>query len=326
MSKILAADIGGTKTLLQITHFNKGDFDILAEQRYDSSAYQTFDQMLYEFIGNSEHTDIASACLAVAGPITTNGKTAYVTNLPWQIEQKKIQKQFSIIKVSLINDFHAVALGIDTLHTNEIISLQKGQLQQRGNQLIVGAGTGLGVAQRFWKTHGYQIQSTESGHAGFAPANETQQALLEFLAKDTSTVSREHILSGQGLIRIYRFICQHHGHMCQTLVDAGQLSQVANDPDNEDYKTSNEVFDLFFEVYGSEVGNLALTTLPFGGIYIAGGIAAKNIEALQRSKFIEAFGQKSKMAKLLELIPIHVITNEQVGLNGARLLASQHIK
>lgn len=324
MTKILAADIGGTKTLLQLTEYNGHSYRLLAEQRFDSHAFPTFGQVLTEFLSAAKQSNIHSACFAVAGPVSADSNTAYVTNLPWTLDRQQIEQHYSIDKVSLINDFHAVAAGINTLTDNELETLQQGEPRQHGNQLVIGAGTGLGVAQRIWNGTGYQILASESGHAGFAPQNAQQRELLEFLAEDINIVSREHLLSGQGLVAIYRFLCQRQGHMCQTLVDASQISQVANDSNSDDYNICNEVLELFCEIYGSESGNLALTTLPFGGVFIAGGVAAKNIQALKRSHFVSAFGNKSKMNKLLLSMPIHVINNEAVGLHGARLLASQN--
>ena len=323
MTRILAADIGGTKTLLQLGEVRGKRYRVNNEQRFDSQAYDKFDEVLSEFLGAAGQPAIQCACFAVAGPVATDGSGANVTNLPWTLDSRKLMKRFGINRLTLVNDFHAVAAGIDTLSGNDVITLQRGQPQSHGAQLIIGAGTGLGVAQRFWDGYAYQVQAAEAGHAGFSPATEQQRRLLEFLAIDHPCVSREHVLSGQGMVAIYRFLCQQSQQMCQTLIDPAQISLIANTPDADEHKVCQETLALFFEIYGSECGNLALMTLPYGGIYIAGGIAAKNLEALKASAFVDAFCNKNKMSKLLTTLPIHVIKDESIGLNGALYLASQ---
>jgi len=325
MTRILAADIGGTKTLLQLGEVRGKRYRVIDEKRFDSQDYLSFDDVLTSFLNGAALSSIQSACFAVAGPIATNGASANVTNLPWTLDCRKLMKRFNVNRLALVNDFHAVAVGIDTLSDNDVITLQKGQHQNHGAQLVVGAGTGLGVAQRFWSGYAYQVQAAEAGHAGFAPANEQQRRLLEFLAKDHPCVSREHVLSGQGIVAIYRFLCQQSKQMCQTLIDPGQISHIASTPDADEHKVCQETLALFFEIYGSECGNLALTTLPYGGVYIAGGIAAKNRESLKASGFVDAFCNKNKMGKLLATFPIHVIKDETIGLNGALYIAGQAV-
>lgn len=323
MTMILAADIGGTKTLLQLGEVRGKRYRVSNEQRFDSQAYGKFDEVLGKFLGAAGQPPIQRACFAVAGPVAGDGSGANVTNLPWTLDSRKLMKHFNINRLTLINDFHAVAAGIDTLSNNDVVTLQRGKPQRHGAQLVIGAGTGLGVAQRFWSGYAYQVQAAEAGHAGFAPANKQQRRLLEFLAKDHACVSREHVLSGQGIVAIYRYLCQQSQQMCQTLIDPAQISLIASSPDADEHKVCQETLALFFEIYGSECGNLALTTLPYGGVYIAGGVAAKNLETLKASAFVDAFSNKNKMARLLSTMPIHVIKDESIGLNGALYLASQ---
>lgn len=317
MTKILAADIGGTKTLIQLSELNNGQYHLLHEQRFSSQDYHSFIDMFSVFKKEAKLKTIDYACLGIAGPITNNGKTAQVTNLPWLLESDALCKIFSLKNISLINDFHAIALGIDSLTKDELLTLQTGVSQQHKPQLIVGAGTGLGVAVRLWNGSQYQVLASEAGHAGFSPANEQQRQLLNFLTAREDLVSRENVLSGQGLVNIYQFIGAQQENTADDL-GAPQISQHAQQGDDRSLKA----LMLFFEIYGSECGNLALTTLPYSGLYLAGGIVAKNITTLKQSEFLNAFSNKGKMHTLLSNIPIHVIKNESVGLLGARWRAS----
>jgi len=322
MTRILAADIGGTKTLLQLSEFAGGEFRVLAEQRFASVDYQHFDMLLNEFLEQLDGPAPEHSCFAVAGPISDRGSRAKVTNLPWLLERDRLSDRFDLGRLTLINDFHAVAVGIDSLRQDEWITLQQGRPQPQTAQLVIGAGTGLGVAQRIWQGDRYQILASEAGHAGFAPGGQLQLELLAFLAAENPLVSREQILSGSGLVNIYRFLCHYHGHRCREL-DAAEISRLASAVSDSDSKICAAAMALFFESYGSECGNLALATLPYAGIFIAGGIAAKNIALLQSSAFVSAFNHKSKMQAILATLPIHVISNEAVGLQGARLQASR---
>ena len=317
MTTILAADIGGTKTLLQLSQYDAGRYRLLCERNYASQDYATFDAVLTAFLADAGRVPIDHACFAVAGPVAASGASARVTNLPWSLERDRLTADFALTHVYLINDFHAVAVAIDTLQADELMTLQVGRAEPQGPQLVVGAGTGLGVAIRVWNGQRYQVLASEAGHAGFAPADEQQRQLLAYVATQQPVVSREHVLSGSGLVTIYRFVCQLQQCTPGDL-DAGMISELAGQGDH----TCQDSLSLFFRIYGSETANLALIALPFGGIYIAGGIAAKNIDALARSEFVSAFCTKSKMGPLLKDMPIHVIKNQSVGLLGARWHAS----
>jgi len=317
MTRILAADIGGTKTLLQLSEYDSDDYQLLYECRYASQDYDSFDDVLSAFMQGANNPRIEQACFAIAGPIAGDGASATVTNLPWTLDRERLRTDYAIAEVRLINDFHAVAAALDSLPDDELVTLQQGRAQAQGAQLVIGAGTGLGVAMRIWNGRRYQIVATEAGHAGFAPADQQQRRLLEFAAGRHPVVSREHLLSGLGLVTIYQFICQQQ-RKPQVELGADEISRLAADGD----QTCTDCLALFFNIYGSECANLALVGLPFGGIYIAGGIAAKNIDALVNSDFVQAFCHKSKMHHLLSALPIKVIKNQSVGLLGARRLAS----
>lgn len=320
MTFILAADIGGTKTLLQLNDCTDNPNKVIHEQRFVSANYLSFSDVLTEFISDNQTIVIEHACFAVAGPVNTVSNTAKVTNLPWSLSAKILATQFSIKQVTLINDFYAVALGIDVLNDQDIEVVQKGNRHSHGAQLIIGAGTGLGVSAKIWDETAYKILASEAGHGGYSPANIIQTELLSFLSTDNNYVSQEQVLSGQGLVNIHKFICRKLS--ASPVLNAFEISQHAESGD----KQCIETLSLFFQIFGSVAGNLALTFLPYGGLYIAGGITAKNISALKQSAFTEFFCNKKKMSVLLSDIPIYVIKNQSVGLMGALNLAAENAK
>lgn len=323
MKYTLAADIGGTKTLLQLSMEND---DVILEQEYVSQQFAHFDLVLAEFLDQDEvkHCTIGQACLAVAGPVS--GRNANVTNLPWQLNADDLANSFNIERVHLCNDFEAVAHGIACLTDDEIVTLQQGEADDSMPRAVIGAGTGLGQALLFPVANDWQVVSTEGGHTDFAPTDIKQTLLLEHLIERFGHVSYERVVSGVGLVAIYDFLRAY-----QQYDENPQLRQamMTDDPAAAISKFANvqrdslalETLDLFIQIYGAQAGNLALTVSPRGGLYLAGGIAAKNIERFKQRGFINAFVAKGRMQSLMEKIPVRLILQPKVGLLGARLLA-----
>jgi glucokinase len=327
MKYVLTADIGGTKTLFQLTMEND---NVLLEQEYISQQFASFDLVLAEFLGQDQikHCAIGRACFAVAGLVS--GRDAQVTNLPWQLNADELVKNFNIEYVHLCNDFEAVAHGIACLADNEIITLQQGEVDETMPRAVIGAGTGLGQALLFPITNGWQVVSTEGGHTDFAPTDNKQILLLEHLIERFGHVSYERVVSGVGLVTIYQFLRAYQQYdenpqLRQAMITndpAAAISQLANEHEDP---LAVESLDLFIKIYGAQAGNLALTVSPRGGLYLAGGIAAKNIERFKQGQFINAFVAKGRMQSLMEKIPVHLIIQPKVGLLGARILAQKII-
>jgi glucokinase len=323
---VLAADIGGTKTLFQLS-LEQGD--VIAELEFASQDFSSFYDMLAQFFERvlEQDTNINAACFAVAGPVS--GTQASVTNLPWKIDVAVIKERFPIAQISLCNDFEAVGYGIDTLAQHDLHALQQGDMPQASNvRAVIGAGTGLGQAILMQTASRWQVMPTEGGHVDFAPTNAKQIMLFEHLRERFGHVSYERVLSGPGLVSIYNFLRSYlqkeeNTDLRQAMIDgdaAAAISLFANEQNDE---LASEALALFFEIYGAQVGNLALACLPYAGIFIAGGIGGKNLDWFTSSKFLEAFAFKGKMNHLMHKFPIYVITQPQVGLQGARLLALQ---
>jgi glucokinase len=327
MKHMLVADIGGTKTLFQLMTENG---DVLPDKEYVSQHFARFDLVLAEFLAQDQikHCIIERACFAVAGPVT--GRDANVTNLPWQLNADELATHFNIGHVHLCNDFEAVAHGIASLAEHEIVTLQQGEPDLTMPRAIIGAGTGLGQALLFPTVSGWHVVPTEGGHTDFAPINNKQILLLEHLIQRFGHVSYERVVSGAGLVTIYHFLRAYEQegenpqlHQAMMAGDpAAAISLFANDGQD---RLAAQALDLFIQIYGAQAGNLALTTTPRGGLYLAGGIAAKNIERFKQGHFINSFLAKGRMRPLMEKIPVHLIIQPKVGLHGARLLAQRII-
>lgn len=327
--KILAGDIGGTKTILQLAQYSDGEFSVLAEQRYKSADFDSFESVMQQFFQQCAggHNSIDAACVGVAGPV--NQDTAQVTNLPWLLDRNSLARQFGIGGFYLINDFQAVGYGIERLMADDLVVLQQGQHVPQGTRAVIGAGTGVGHAILVNLGDQYQVLPCEAGHAGFAPANEEQVDLLRYLLRKFDVMSVERVLSGPGILNIFSFVTSRQREQLSPALDAAS-SQDDSVPIIVDLALQGKdqaavrTLQLFVDIYGSAAGNLALTALATGGIYIAGGIAPRILPLLTSGAFVHAFNNKSKMKDLLAAIPVKVINNPKVGLAGAALYAVRH--
>src|ERR1041384_6589321 len=201
--RIIAGDIGGTKTLLQLVELEGAAQNVIAERRFASGDYRTFDDLLREFLGASRQ-GVDAACFAVAGPVLEN--RAEVTNLKWLMESAALQIAFNITRVALINDFYAVALGVPFLADGDMITLNAGTPNLTAPIAILGAGTGLGEAMLFWTGTRWEVVASEGGHGDFGPQDELQARLFLYLHAKYGHVSRERVASGMGLSNIYEFL------------------------------------------------------------------------------------------------------------------------
>ncbi len=321
MTRYLAVDIGGTQTRLELSNASG---EILAYTEKDSDAYASFDDLLREFLQESGVTAcIDSACFAVAGPVVAGH--AQVTNLPWKLDRHQLMTQFNLRRLVLCNDFAAVGHGLGRLTDEDWLTLQAGQPVADAPRAVIGAGTGLGQAIILPQEGQWQVMATEGGHVDFAPTTALQIALLGYLQRRYDHVSYERIISGPGLVAIYQFlqsIQPEVSALSDARLDAAMISQLAH---QEPSSLAAQALDLFMQIYGAQAGNLALLTIPRSGLFIAGGIAAKNRRFLKKGLFMQAFNAKGKMAKLVNTIPVYLIIQPNVGLLGARHIALQQM-
>ncbi|HKB79416.1 MAG TPA: glucokinase [Thermoanaerobaculia bacterium] len=301
--RTIAGDIGGTKTLLRCIE----DGAVVVERRFESVSFVTFDALLGEFFRECG-PGADAACLAVAGPVFEN--RAEVTNLKWDIDAAALAKAFAIGRVALINDFYAIALGVPLLGPDDRLPLHEGTRRPREPIAILGAGTGLGEAAVIWSGDQWNVVPSEGGHADYAPQDEEQTELFLFLRKQYGHVSWERLLSGMGLVNIFTFLGGASG-------DPAHVAALAESGDPLGMKT----FHIFVDIYGAEAGNMALRVLARGGVYLAGGVAAKNTKFFTDGRFVTAFLRKGRFTEVLEEMPIDLITDEKVGLRGAAEMA-----
>jgi glucokinase len=322
--QILAGDIGGTKTLLAIFSENRGKLVAERKARYPSREYEALSDIISDFVKGGE-IDLVNTAGGFGIACPCEGGICRTLNLPWVVNEAEIRERFGLGSLSLINDFEAVVHGVPRLPPEELAVLNGGTRDRQGNIAVLGAGTGLGEAFAVYdrRTGRYRVCPSEGGHADFAPASDQEIGLLEFLLKQYDHVSFERVLSGRGLVQIFSYLVAS-GSYGSAEKEADRIL-AHGDPPAEISRLGLEggseicvqALDLFVSIYGREAGNLALKILPSGGLYLAGGIAAKILRKLESGLFLESFTAKGRAAALLRQVPVYVVLNPEVGLIGA---------
>jgi glucokinase len=194
------------------------------------------------------------------------------------------------------------------------------------NKAFIAAGTGLGEAILFWDGHRYVAEPSEGGAADFAPRTDREIRLLQFLKKDLARVSCEEVFSGRGFRKIHSFLnpAIHHPVFDEPSGDSAR--EITQNAASGACPVCVETLDLWIDAFGAETGNLALRVLAYGGVYLAGGIALKNLSKLKEGKFCRSFCDKAPLTAVLEHVPIFVILNEDAPLLGAAYQALETVK
>ncbi len=316
---ILAVDIGGTKTRVALFERVEGRLARRAEKSFPSQEHAGLESIVRRF--QEEHPGRPRcASFGVAGPVR-DGRSE-TTNLPWLVDSRRLADLLGLERVGLINDLEANAWGLQELEADDFVVLSAGSPDAAGNQAIISAGTGLGEAGLFWDGRRHHPFGTEGGHADFAPHNDLEEELRRFLRDSFDHVSWERVVSGPGLVNIYRFLRETgRGEEPPGLRDAmragdpaAAISAAALEGGSP---LASDALDLFVSFYGAEAGNLALKVMTTGGLFIGGGIAPKIIDRLRGGSFISAFHAKGRMRSLVEAMPVRVVLNDRTALLGA---------
>ena len=320
---VLAGDIGGTKTSLGI--FIKGKRRPLLKffSSYPSAEYKGLEDIIGLFLSENP-VKVQNACFGIAGPVE-NGRCK-TTNFPWDVDESGIKKIFKLKKVTLINDLSAMAASVPFLGRSEIFTVNRARPQKNGNISLIAPGTGLGQALLVYHDGKYIPVPSEGGHVDFAPGNDLEAGLLAFLGKQYGHVSIERVISGIGIINIYNYL-KSTGKYTEPKwlakkIKTEEPAKVINDSAGEKgQKLCLKTIDTFLSILGAAAGNLALTGLTKGGVYIGGGIPPKLLWRFKEDTFMKAFIDKGRFSGLMEKIPVNVILNSNAALLGAAIEA-----
>jgi glucokinase len=316
-ARILAGDIGGTKTNLALYEVEGGRrLRLLREASFSSREHPGLESV----IGAFAPQEVSAAAFGIAGPVI--GEVVETTNLPWRVDTRSVAAALGGARVRLLNDLEATAYGALFTPDEDLLVLQPG-VPKPGNAVTIAAGTGLGEAFLFWDGTRHRPVASEGGHVDFAPRDDFEIELLRFLRGKFGRVSYERILSGPGLADLFGFLVQAKGRpvapaVAERLRSAEDPSAVIGEAAVQgSCATCREAVDRFVRVYGAQAGNLALAGLAVAGVYVGGGIVTKILPRLEPGGFLEAFRDKGRYRRLVSEIPVRVLLNPRTPLLGA---------
>jgi len=316
MKKLLAGYIGGSSVDLARVRNAGGQIELFDQANYISKSYADLESILSLYL-RKKKASIDVACFGVAGPVIKNEVST--TNLPWHIVGKSLEEKFSLKRVKLINDIVATAHGLSLLPAEKFYTINKGVKEENGNVGLIAAGAGLGEAVIYRNDQGIHPCASEGGRADFAPGNQIESELWEYLYSELGGDEVEDVVSLTGLERIFGFLVDTHGGKRGEWLDRAEnpaLAIIEAALSGQD-ETATRTLDIFINCYASEAANLALKGMTLGGIYIGGMIAPQAITALDHGRFMVRFVKKGKMERVLANMPVGVIIEEKTALLGA---------
>lgn len=330
---VLAADVGATHTRFRLEAVGERS-RVVDQSAFTNAEAAGFEQLVeaylqLEEVASALHVvrNISSVCIGVAGP--TDGLSVRLTNLPWEIDVRSVGRRFGFGSVRLVNDVQAAGYGVGALGSGDVHRLQAGGLIPGATRAVVAPGTGLGVSYATNQPSGYNAYASEAGHCDFAPNDTLQQELLDYLHGRYGHVSYERILSGHGLVNLFDFlVVRKHSTVSSELVrriqegGAPALTRAALD---EGHVLAKHALTLFVSVLGAFCGNLALTLMPRGGLYICGGIPQKIMPAMTDGTFLNGFSSKGRFGDFMGSFPVFLVPSANPSLLGAAMLARRFL-
>jgi len=327
-SLVLAGDIGGTKTNLGL--FSKGKTRPRLErmESFSSRDASNLESIITRFMDRQDQ-QITSACFGIAGPIV-KGRSK-ITNLSWVISKDRIKRYFKWRRVRLINDLTATALSVPLLRREEMYFLNETRKGRAQNLALIAPGTGLGQALLVYNKGRYIPIASEGGHVDFSPGNEEEVDLWRYMHGRFGHVSIERVLSGSGLYHIYSWLKASGKYkeipsltkMIHEMDPAKAITQAAL---SHKSPICRKALNVFISILGAVSGNLVLTGMATGGVYLGGGIPPKILSAIREGRFMKAFADKGRFKDLLEKIPVRVILNDKAALLGAAHCAIEKLE
>ena len=309
---VLVADIGGTNCRLSLVSDPESPHRPLA--RIGTGSHPTAEAAFATVLGELPEKP-RSAVLAVAGPL--DGRRAQLTNAVWNLDGPRMAEALGLTQGLLVNDFEALAASLAVLGPGDLATLVEGRPEPEGIKLVLGPGTGFGAAALL--THGERgmLIPTESGHIGIGPEDQTEQRIWPALTDGVPRLTVEHLLSGDGLVRLHKAVARTSG-MLEAEVSAADVSRLAHDGD----PAALMAVVCFWRLLGRVAGDLALVFKATGGVFIAGGIAPHLLGLADKPAIRSAFAGKPPMEELAGRFPLHVITAKDAAEQGLAAIAA----
>lgn len=327
---IIAGDIGGTKARIGLFERRAEKVELLVSEQYSSSEFSNLEAIISQFLAQHQAAVVSrleAACFGLPGPVV-NGRVK-VTNLPWEVVQSEVASALGVNKIKLVNDLVSTAAAIPTFSPSSLQTIYEGMghVDRAGSCVVVAPGTGLGHSLIHREAGWSVLLASEGGHANFAPTNDIEIELLQYLRQKLSHVSVESVLCGPGLLNIYSFLIDTGRgaeplelQAAQSAADKAAIIATLALQGSSDVCVTT--LNMFCSMLGAHCSNIVLTYLATGGVFLGGGIPPKIIDILVKGAFVEGYLRKGKQRDRVEATPVFVVKDDYAALYGAAAIAA----
>jgi glucokinase len=322
---LLAGDVGGTNVRLALFTVEASRLVRCDEAKLKSRDFRSLDEAVLHWVGSRR--DFSAAGFGVAGPVRKGRCEA--TNLPWVVDAAGLAARLGLRGVVLLNDLVANGLGLADLGPDDFAVVNRGDEDPEGCAALISPGTGLGEGFLVREGTEWRALPSEGGHASFAPRGPWEIDLLQHLKRELSHVSVERLVSGRGLVTLYRFERERSGvpepaWLAEEIALSGDPAPAISGAALSGRDgVAAQALEHWVSLYGAEAGNLALKVMATAGVYLGGGIAPRVLPKLLDGTFFGAFCDKGRLAPLLSRIPVRVVLNDECALLGAARAAAR---
>ena len=299
----LVADIGATNTRVALVENIKVAKESI--RRYENQAASSVYEIISNYMLQMSTKSVGSVCLAIAGPVVKN--RAEMTNLSWKIEKDVLTEITGAKNVKLLNDLQAQALALETLEGKNIRNLW-GPTKPKDNQLklVSNIGTGFNISLAIPTETNTIVPPAEAGHTNLPTRNDLEVEISNFIRSHKGFASIEHILSGNGLVILNKFFNPKLKKTSVQIIEDGKR--------NKQY--ANQVIDTFVTFMGSVLGDLTLTLLPYGGIFLVGSVSRAIAPFIKETTFGKAFCDKGQFSEFARQFSVNLVLDDLAALNG----------
>lgn len=304
----VVADIGGTNTRVALARGPEVDPGSI--RRYHNADHPGFGNILERYVDDLAPGPVGRACVAVAGPV--HDGSARLTNRDWSIDRDTIARPTGASVVAVLNDLQAQGHALGRIDRDHLVPVLEGKpAAPDAPCLVVGIGTGFNCAAVYATRAGRLVTASEAGHANMPIRSERDLSLRRFVETAHGFPEIEDVLSGRGLENIHAWLAREAGVPAdRDAADIMESCRSGGDP------LAVEAARIFVELFGTVAGNLALIHLPFGGVYLAGGVARAFTEHLGPFGFAEAFRNKGRFSGFMHSFSVSVIEDDYAALVG----------
>ncbi|MCA0940787.1 glucokinase [Salipiger pacificus] len=301
------ADIGGTNTRVALC--DGGRLIEGSVMRYRNAENDGIGAVLKHYLAE-KGTKVDAACVAVAGPVRDGA--GRLTNIDWAIDRPTLADATGAETISVLNDLQAQGHALGHIADDCLTRILPGQpASPQSARLVVGIGTGMNAAPVYRLGERTLVPPSESGHVAIPVQTDEEMRLLRYIERKHPAPGVEDILSGRGFERVYAWLCDEDG--AGTPLSAQQIMEAVEAGTDE---RALRAIEVFVRMMGRVCSNLALTTLPFGGIYLIGGVARHFGPYLTTGAFEEAFNDRGRFSEFMTQFPVSLVTDDYAALTG----------